>query len=136
VNGDAKPKNCPFCFGHMDLCLIHPSLVRPHSPPQTTDRSVHALPHKYATNSPLIKMGCRKFTPKNCPSPSMTTTPSNTSIPRPTPLTIPNGIWIHSAVLPQYTFWTHRPTDGTDECSVRIPHMLAILMERHQQQNN
>jgi len=37
--------------------------------------------------------------------------PSNTPIPRPTPLTIPNGIRIHSAVLPQYTFWTDRPTD-------------------------
>jgi len=30
---------------------------------------------------------------------------------QPTPLTIPNGIWIHSAVLPQYTFWTDRHTD-------------------------
>jgi len=37
--------------------------------------------------------------------------PCNTPITRPTPLTIPNGIWIHSAVLPQYTFWTDRLTD-------------------------
>jgi len=36
---------------------------------------------------------------------------SNTPIPQPTPLTTPNGIWGHSAVLPQYTFWTHRQTD-------------------------
>ena len=37
--------------------------------------------------------------------------PSNTPIHRPTPLTIiPNGIWIQSAVLPKYTFWTDRPT--------------------------
>jgi len=35
--------------------------------------------------------------------------PSNTPIPWPTPLTILNGIRIHSAVLPQYTFWTDRP---------------------------
>ena len=39
--------------------------------------------------------------------------PSNTPIARPTPFTIPNGIRIQSAVLPQYIFWTetHRPTD-------------------------
>jgi len=36
---------------------------------------------------------------------------SNTPILRPIPLTIPNGIRIHSAVLPQYTFRTDRPTD-------------------------
>ena len=37
---------------------------------------------------------------------------SNTHIPQPTP----NGIWIHSSILPQYTFWadiqTNRSTDG------------------------
>jgi len=37
--------------------------------------------------------------------------PSNTPVPRPTPLTTPNGIRIQSAVLPQYTFRTDRPTD-------------------------
>ena len=36
---------------------------------------------------------------------------SNIPTPRPTPLTIPNGIWIQSAVLPQYTFWTDWQTD-------------------------
>ena len=33
-------------------------------------------------------------------------------IPWPSPLTIPNGIRIQSAILPQYTFRTDRPTDG------------------------
>jgi len=33
---------------------------------------------------------------------------SNTHIPWPTALTTPNSIWIQSAILPQYTFWTHR----------------------------
>ena len=56
-------------------------------------------------------MGRPKFIPKSAPSPSTITTPSNTAIPRPTPLTIPNGIRIHSAVLPQYTFQTDRQTD-------------------------
>jgi len=46
--------------------------------------------------------------------------PSNTPMPRPTPLTTPNGIWIHSAVLPQYTFRTDRQTDQpTDRWSRR-----------------
>jgi len=36
---------------------------------------------------------------------------SNTPIPWPTPLTTPNGIWIQSAMLPQYTFWANRQTD-------------------------
>ena len=43
---------------------------------------------------------------------------SNTSIPRPTPLTAPNGIRIHSAVLPQYTFRTH--SRHTDTRTVRL----------------
>ena len=56
-------------------------------------------------------MGCPKFTPKTVPSPSTITTPFNTPIIQLTPLTIPNGIRIHSAVLPQYTFrQTHRRT--------------------------
>jgi len=52
---------------------------------------------------------------------------SNTRMPKSTPLAIPNGIWIHSAVLPQYTFrtdrQTDRPTDHTDRrwATVAIP---------------
>jgi len=48
-----------------------------------------------------------------------------------TPFTIPNGIRIHLAILPQYTFrqtHTHRPTDGLGDRSVRWALMLAILM--------
>ena len=37
--------------------------------------------------------------------------PSNTPIPRPIPLTNPNGIQIQSAVLPQYTFRNNTQTD-------------------------
>jgi len=37
--------------------------------------------------------------------------PSNTPIPRPTPLTTWNGIRIRSAILSQYTFLTDRQTD-------------------------
>jgi len=91
--------------------LIHECLGRPHLSPQTTARSLHALPHNYATNSPLVTMGCPKFTTKTAPSPLTITTPSNISIPQLTPLTTPNNIWIQSAILPQYTLWTERPTD-------------------------
>jgi len=37
--------------------------------------------------------------------------PYNTRIPWTTPLTIPNGIQIQSAVFPQFTNRTDRPTD-------------------------
>ena len=57
----------------------------------------------------------------------MITTPSNTPVLRPTPLSTPNGIRIQSAVLPHYTFrtdrrtdtQTDRPTDGIGNRSVR-----------------
>jgi len=52
-------------------------------------------------------MGHFKFNLKTAPSPSMITT---SPIPCLTPLTIPNGIRIQSAVLPQYTFWTDQQT--------------------------
>jgi len=56
--------------------------------------------------------GIPQIHPKNCPSPLMITTPSNTPILRPTPLTTPKGIWIHLAILPQYTSGqTDRLTD-------------------------
>jgi len=54
--------------------------------------------------------------PPKLPFPLRRSPPSsNTPIPRPTPLTTPNGIWIHSAVLPQYTFRTHIQTDTQTE---------------------
>jgi len=60
-------------------------------------------------------------------------TPSNTPIPRVTPLIIPNSIWIHSVVLPQYIFRTDRQTDRTTdslcEWLIRIRRMLAILIK-------
>ena len=52
-----------------------------------------------------------KFTAKTVASSSTITTPSNTAIPRPTPLTTLNNIWIQSVTLPQYTFRTDRQTD-------------------------
>jgi len=67
--------------------------------------------------APLVTMGRPKFTP--FPSQLLplrrSPPPSNTPIPRPTPLITSNGIRIQSAVLPQYTLRTDRPTG---ECSV------------------
>jgi len=51
--------------------LIHKCLSQPHSAPQMTARSVHALSHNYATKSPLVTMGHPKLTPKIFPSPWM-----------------------------------------------------------------
>jgi len=57
--------------------------------------------------------------------------PSNTPIPRLTPLTTPNSIWIQSAILPQYTFQTDRHTDrltdGISNRSVRRALTLYYL---------
>jgi len=60
-----------------------------------------------------------KFNPKTAPSLWWSPPPSNKPIPWPTPLTTPNGIWIQSAILPQYTFRTNRerPTDGLGDVS-------------------
>jgi len=63
-------------------------------------------------------VGRPKLTFKTVPSPSTITTLSNTPISWPTPLTIPNGIRIWSAVLLQYRLYTFRtdwPTDGLDD---------------------
>jgi len=43
---------------------VQQCLGPPHSPCQTTSRSVHALPHDYATKAPFTTMGRPKFTPK------------------------------------------------------------------------
>jgi len=51
-----KPLKLPLLLGPPGSCLIHPSLYLPRLPPQITTRSVHALPHNYATQSPLVTM--------------------------------------------------------------------------------
>jgi len=68
---------------------------------------IASLSHNYATKSPLVSMGCPTFT-HNCPFPFNVYHPeSNTPILWLTP----NSIQIQSAILPQYTFRTDRPTD-------------------------
>jgi len=70
--------------------LIHLSLDRPHSPPKTTARLVHALPHN-ATKSPFVTI-CHRLNspPKLLLPPSTINTQSNTPIPLSTALTTPH----------------------------------------------
>jgi len=88
-------------------------------------QSVHALPHNYATKSPLVTMGYPKVTHKTAPSPFMITAPSNTLIPRLTPLTTQNGIRIHLAAENFPDRLTDRPTDRIDNRALT----LAILIK-------
>jgi len=90
--------------------------------------------HNYATKSPLVTTGRPKFTPKLALLLRLSPPPSNAPH-RPTPVTIPNGIRIQSAVLPQDTFrtdrqtHTHRPTDWLGDSSTPLALTLAILIE-------
>jgi len=62
--GTTNPQNHPFHLRHVNPNLLHPCRDQPHSPPPTTDRSLHTFPHNYATKSPLVTMIRPKFTPK------------------------------------------------------------------------
>jgi len=114
---------------------VHQRLGPPHSLRQMTARSVHALPHNYATNAPLVTMGSPKFTPKTAPSPSTITIPSNTPIldqshSPPQTVSGSNQPFCHNTLCAltkrqtdrQSDRWTDRPTDrptdGPGECSV------------------
>jgi len=100
--------NSPFPLRHVDSRLIHQCLDPHPSLPQTPPQSLYTLPHSCTTKAPLVTIGRPKLKihPQNCPSLRRSPPLSNTPIPRPTPLTTPNGIWIKSAVLPQYTLQT------------------------------
>jgi len=80
---------------------------------------------------PIGYNGTPKIHPQNCPFPSTITTPPNTPIPRPTPLTTPNDIQIQSAICHNMLCGqTDRPTDRWFRRM--IPNMSApldVLME-------
>jgi len=57
-------------------------------------------------------------------------------IPQQTPLTIPNGIRIHSAVFPQYTFWSDRQTHRWDRRQVYTISAYARCIDRKRRANN
>ena len=109
------------------LCTLCTNLIT--SPPQSNLGRAH---HSRTTtqHSPTGYNGTHQIHPKTAPSPQRS---SNTPIFRPTPLTTLNGIRIRSAVLPQYTIRTdrptHRPTDGIGDRSTPLVLTLAILIE-------
>jgi len=71
---------------------------------------------------PLVTVGRLKFTP-NCPF----FDDHHPIIHRLTPLTIANSIRIHSAVLPQYTLRSDRPTDRqTDRPTDMFRHISRL----------
>jgi len=75
-----KSQNSSFSWGTWTR-LIHPS-HQPYSPPPTTARSVHALPHNYTTKSPMVTMGCPKFIPQTAFPLRWSPPPSDTHIHR------------------------------------------------------
>jgi len=114
------PRNLPFPLGDMDSHLIHPFLGWPHSPSQMASQLIHAILHNYATKSQLVTMGCPTFTPKTAPSFLTIYTPSNTLIPRPTPLQTkchPNPM-IHFYCMMHYSV----------KCSLVIACCLSICL--------
>jgi len=128
-----NPRHRSFSLGHVDPSLIHPCRDQPPSPHQTTYRSIHTISHNYAEKSLLVTMGRPKFTPKLSFS-FDDYHPSNTRVfDRPTHT--PNGTRIQSAVLPQYTCRTDRPTDRQTvvEKPVPIPaYALSDIATRQQ----
>jgi len=63
-NARNHARNSSFPWRHVNFHLTHECLGPPHSPRQTTARSLYALSHNDATKSPLVTMGRPKFTPK------------------------------------------------------------------------
>jgi len=86
---------------HVDFHLTHECLGPPHSPRQTTARSLYTL-HTMTQQSPHWLQWDAANSPQTAPSFRRLPPKSNTPIPSPTPLTTPNGIRIQSAILPQY----------------------------------
>jgi len=77
----------------------------------------------YATKFPLVTMGRPTFIP-NCLFLRQSPPPSNTPIPRLTPLTTPNGIQILSAVL--HTL--DRQTDRSGGLHARLCHAFLVIL--------
>ena len=97
-------------------CMTYPHLMQqclgpPHAPPQTAAPTVEALSHTYAVKSPLVTMACYKFAPKVPLPVDRSPSPTTYLIPGPVRPMMPNGIRIRSAIFPQCTGQTDRPTD-------------------------
>jgi len=124
----------PAVSGQTYLCrYLRIQNIENKSSPKSFGKSA-SLSHGYTTKSPVVTTGRPKFTPQ-LPLPFDVHHPIQY---RPTPLTVPNGIRIHSAILPQYSFrthtdrpthtQTHRPTDRWDRRQVTP---LALMRSQY-----
>ena len=112
VKMDNKPPNFPFPLHDVDPYLIQQCLGQPHAPPQTTAPTVEALSHTDAVKSPLVTMARPKFAPRVLLSMDGSPNPATCLMPGPLWSTMPNSIRIRSAIYPQCTGETDRPTDA------------------------
>jgi len=118
--GTKHPINRPFPLSHVDpIPYINVCAHLTHHAKRQLDLFTH---FRTTQQSPFWLQWDASNLPQNCPFPSTMTTTSNTPIHRQTPLTIPNGIRIHSAVLPRYTFRTERQTDRQTDRPTRHSH--------------
>ena len=129
TNGEDKPQNFLFSLQHEDPHLIHPSLYQLHSLPPKDSSIGSCTSAQLCIKVPTGYSGMPQIHPQNCPFPSTITTLSNTRIPRPTSPTTPNGIQIHSAILPQYIFRTERQTDRWSRRQTCTKSAYALLIE-------
>ena len=106
---------CPITLLTLLYLLIQQYLGPPHAPPQTAATTVDALSHTYPIKSSLDTMARLKCAPKSTPYRGPICKPCKPDlqtclIPGPVRPMTPNGIRIRSAVFPQCTGQTDRPT--------------------------
>ena len=110
-NGEQNPQNLPFPLHDLGPHLIQQCLGPPHAPPQTAVPMVEALSHTYTVKSHWLQW-CAPNSPPKVPLPiDRFPNPTTCLIPGPVRSMMPNGIRIRSAVFPQWTGQTERPTD-------------------------
>ena len=109
---------------------------RPHSPPQTATRSLHALLHNYATKSPLVTMGSGcPYSPQNCPFSCgdlclhllASSLDPATHYPKRHPGPISRFSTIHWTNRHTHTL-THTQTDGIDDIAYMQVLVYAVLI--------
>ena len=114
----------PLLFLHLFL-LLHVDLICANKKTNNAQSNLRTA----ASQSPhyISYNGTPQIHPPNFPRRSRP--PSNTPIPRPTPLTFPNSIRIHSAVSPQYTLRTDKPIDRQTNRPTNMLRHISRLIE-------
>ena len=110
--GNKNPRNLSFSLDDVDPHLIQQCLGPPHAPPQSAAPTVEALAHTDAVKSPLDTMAGTKFASPIIPfSVDRSLNPTTRLIPGAVRAMMPNGMRMWSAVFPQCTGQTDRPTE-------------------------